>query len=157
MAGRTLAPENRSILLEVVVRLGFHAAIMVSLYLLFSGHNIPGGGFSGGLVAGLALAARYLAGGRYELGEAAPVDAGWVLGGGLALACTTGVLGLALGGDVLQTEIFTFWLPVFGDVKLVTALFFDIGVYLVVVGLMLDVLRSLGAEIDRQGEEEDAA
>jgi multicomponent Na+:H+ antiporter subunit A len=157
MAGRTLAPENRSILLEVVVRLGFHAGIMVSLYLLFSGHNIPGGGFSGGLVAGLALAARYLAGGRYELGEAAPVDAGWVLGGGLALACTTGVLGLALGGDVLQTEIFHFWLPVFGDVKLVTALFFDIGVYLVVVGLMLDVLRSLGAEIDRQGVEEDAA
>ena len=42
-------------------------------------------------------------------------------------------------------------LPVFGEVKLVTSLFFDIGVYLVVVGLLLDVLRSLGAEVDRQG------
>jgi multicomponent Na+:H+ antiporter subunit A len=40
---------------------------------------------------------------------------------------------------------------VFGEVKLVTSLFFDIGVYLVVVGLLLDVLRSLGAEVDRQG------
>jgi multicomponent Na+:H+ antiporter subunit A len=42
---------------------------------------------------------------------------------------------------------------VFGEVKLVTSLFFDIGVYLVVVGLLLDVLRSLGAEVDRQGIE----
>ena len=42
-------------------------------------------------------------------------------------------------------------MPVLGDVHLVTSIFFDIGVYLVVVGLMLDVLRSLGAEIDRQG------
>ena len=80
LAGRTLAPENRSILLEVVVRLLFHSAIVVSVYLLFAGHNIPGGGFAGGLVAGLAFVARYLAGGRYELGAAAPVDAGKLLG-----------------------------------------------------------------------------
>lgn len=155
LAGRTLAPENRSILLEVVVRLTFHATIMVSLFLLFSGHNIPGGGFAGGLVAGLALTARYLAGGRYELGEAAPVDAGLVLGVGLVLAAGTGAVGLLLGGAVLETAILRWSMPVFGDVKLVTALFFDIGVYLVVVGLVLDVLRSLGAEIDRQSEQEE--
>lgn len=152
LAGRRLAPENRSILLEVVVRLTFHAAIMVSLFLVFSGHNIPGGGFAGGLVAGLALTARYLAGGRYELGEAAPIDAGLVLGLGLVTAAGTGAVGLLLGGAVLETAILEWSMPVFGDVKLVTALFFDIGVYLVVVGLVLDVLRSLGAEIDRQGE-----
>lgn len=156
LAGRTLAPENRSIMLEVVVRLTFHATIIVSLFLLFSGHNIPGGGFAGGLVAGLALTARYLAGGRYELGEAAPVDAGLVLGLGLVLSAGTGAAGLLLGGSVLQTAILEWSMPVFGDVKLVTALFFDIGVYLVVVGLVLDVLRSLGAEIDRQGEERES-
>jgi multicomponent Na+:H+ antiporter subunit A len=44
---------------------------------------------------------------------------------------------------------------VLGDVKLVTSLFFDIGVYLIVVGLVLDVLRSLGAELDRQVDEDD--
>ncbi|HLS63374.1 MAG TPA: MnhB domain-containing protein, partial [Ruania sp.] len=47
---------------------------------------------------------------------------------------------------------FEFHLWVFGEVHLVTSLFFDIGVFLVVVGLMLDVLRSLGSEVDRQGE-----
>jgi multicomponent Na+:H+ antiporter subunit A len=44
---------------------------------------------------------------------------------------------------------------VLGDVKLVTSLFFDIGVYLIVVGLVLDILRSLGAELDRQVDEHD--
>jgi multicomponent Na+:H+ antiporter subunit A len=52
---------------------------------------------------------------------------------------------------VLQSVIWQWSLPVFGEVKLVTSLFFDIGVYLVVIGLLLDVLRSLGAEVDRQG------
>ena len=51
---------------------------------MFAGHNLPGGGFAGGLVAGLALMIRYLAGGRDELDEAAPIDAGVVLGIGLA-------------------------------------------------------------------------
>ena len=41
-------------------------------------------------------------------------------------------------------------LPLYGEVKLVTSLVFDIGVYLIVVGLVLDILRSLGAELDRQ-------
>jgi multicomponent Na+:H+ antiporter subunit A len=153
LAGRTLAPENRSIILEVVVRLLFHAAVILSLYLLFSGHNAPGGGFAGGLVVGLALIARYLAGGPYELGEAAPIDAGLVLGLGLLLAAGTGAAGLVLGGDVFQSAIVEWDMPVFGHVKLVTSLLFDIGVYLVVVGVLLDVLRSLGAEVDRQGRE----
>ena len=98
---------------------------------------------------------RYLAGGRYELGEAAPVDPGLLLGTGLLFAGGTGVAGLLLGAEVLQTAILETTLPVLGHVKLVTSLFFDIGVYLIVVGLVLDVLRSLGAELDRQEDEDD--
>jgi multicomponent Na+:H+ antiporter subunit A len=149
-AGGLVPAHRRSLILEVVVRLIFHTIVVLSIYLLFAGHNVPGGGFAGGLVAGLALSVRYLAGGRYELGEAAPVDAGLLLGLGLLLAGGTGVTGLLLGGDVLQTAILEADWPVFGHVKLVTSLFFDIGVYLIVVGLVLDVLRSLGAELDRQ-------
>ncbi|MGJ7442709.1 Na+/H+ antiporter subunit A [Aquipuribacter sp. MA13-6] len=160
LRGSEMLPRaERSVVLEVVTRLLFHPIVLVSLYLLFAGHNAPGGGFAGGLVAGLALVLRYLAGGRYELGEAAPLDAGLLLGGGLVLAGGTGVLGLLGGADVLQTAIIEFTMPVYGDVKLVTSLFFDMGVYLIVVGLVLDVLRSLGAELDRQEAElqDDAA
>jgi multicomponent Na+:H+ antiporter subunit A len=154
-ATATLDPARRSVVLEVVTRLLFHTITVFSLYLLFSGHNEPGGGFAGGLVAGLALVLRYLAGGRYELGEAAPVAPGLLLGSGLLFAGGTGVVGLALGAGVLQTAVLETTLPVLGDVKLVTSLFFDIGVYLIVVGLVLDVLRSLGAELDRQEDQDD--
>ncbi|WAB83975.1 Na+/H+ antiporter subunit A [Microcella daejeonensis] len=154
LAGPTLDPRNRSILLEVVVRLLFHALIVVSLYLLFAGHNLPGGGFAGGLVAGLALVARYLAGGRYELGAAAPIGAGTLLGTGLLLAVGTAVVPLLLGADALTSTYFEGEVWLLGEVEFVTSTIFDVGVYLVVVGLVLDVLRSLGAEVDRQGDPE---
>ncbi|MDJ0335867.1 Na+/H+ antiporter subunit A [Salinibacterium sp. G-O1] len=154
LAGRTLADRNRSILLEVVVRLIFHPVIVVSLYLLLAGHNAPGGGFAGGLVAGMALVARYLAGGRHELGAAAPVDAGKLLGVGLVLAVGTAMVPLIFGADALTSSYFEWELGIFGELTFVTSTIFDIGVYLVVIGLVLDVLRSLGAEVDRQYEED---
>lgn len=155
LAGRTLAPRNRSILLEVVVRLVFHALIVVSLYLLLVGHNAPGGGFAGGLVVGLALVARYLAAGRLELAAAAPVHAGALLGSGLAFATLTALVPLFFGVDALTSTWFDLDLGWFGSITFVTSTLFDVGVYLVVIGLVLDVLRSLGAEVDRQQEEDE--
>ncbi|MET1044065.1 MAG: Na+/H+ antiporter subunit A [Microbacteriaceae bacterium] len=157
LAGRRLAPRNRSILLEVVVRLLFHPIMIVSLYLLFAGHNAVGGGFAGGLVAGIALVARYLAGGRYELGAAAPFDAGKLLGAGLTLAVGAALVPLFFGADALTSTWFEWDLAVFGQIEFVTSTIFDIGVYLVIIGLILDVLRSLGAEVDRQEEEPQGA
>lgn len=153
VAGRTLAPERRSIIFEVITRLIFHSMVIFSVYLLLAGHNFPGGGFAGGLIAGLALTLRYLAGGRAELAEATPISAGTLLGVGLGTASLSGLAPLFFGGQVFQTAIIEFFLPVFGDVKFVTSTVFDIGVYLIVVGLVLDVLRSLGAEIDEREEE----
>ncbi|MCL3837828.1 Na+/H+ antiporter subunit A [Aeromicrobium duanguangcaii] len=150
-----LHDQRRSIVFEIVTRLIFHTVIVFSIYLMISGHNSPGGGFAGGLIAGLALMVRYLAGGREELDNAAPVDAGFVLGLGLAVAALSGLLPTLLGGGVLQSAIVDVQIPVLGELHLVTSVFFDIGVYLVVVGLALDVLRSLGSGIDAQIEEED--
>ncbi|MFF0902395.1 UNVERIFIED_CONTAM: Na+/H+ antiporter subunit A [Kocuria sp. CPCC 205316] len=154
LAGRTLAPERRSIVFEVVTRLLFHTFMMVSLYLLIAGHNDPGGGFAGGLMAGLALTVRYLAGGRYELELATPINAGTMLGTGLALAALYAVTPVFLGGSVMQSYTFEAELPVFGAEKFVTALVFDVAVYLIVVGLILDILRSLGGRIDQRIEED---
>lgn len=156
LAGRTIAPKNRSILLEVVVRLIFHSVIVVSVYITIAGHNAPGGGFAGGLVAGMALVARYLAGGRIELGAAAPIDAGKLLGTGLVLAAGTALIPLFFGAAALQSFFFELDLGVLGTLDFVTSTVFDIGVYLVVIGLVLDVLRSLGAEVDRQQQPHEA-
>ena len=152
VAGATMAPERRSIIFEVVTRLIFHAIILVSLYLLISGHNLPGGGFAGGLLAGIAFAIRYLAGGRYELEQSVRVPAGIVLGSGLAIAAIAGVVPLFFGGQVFQAYDVEVLLPFFGHVHFASAMVFDIGVYLVVIGLVLDVLRSLGSEVDSRHE-----
>jgi multicomponent Na+:H+ antiporter subunit A len=141
-------PRHRSLVLEVATRIIFPLIMVLSAYFFFAGHNAPGGGFAGGLTAGLALVLRYLAGGRYELGETLPLDAGKILGTGLALSAGTAVASLLLGAPVLSSAVVQFDIPVLGTVKFVTALFFDLGVYLIVVGLVLDVLRSLGARVD---------
>ncbi|MFD6101745.1 hydrogen gas-evolving membrane-bound hydrogenase subunit E, partial [Nocardia salmonicida] len=149
-AARLLDRRDRSMVLQITTRLVFPTIMVLSVYFFFSGHNAPGGGFAGGLIAGLALTLRYLAGGRYELGEALPVDAGHLLGAGLALAAGTATASLLLGAPPLSSAIIEVTLPLLGHIKLVTALFFDLGVYLVVVGLVLDVLRSLGARLDKE-------
>ncbi|GMA20821.1 MnhB domain-containing protein [Arsenicicoccus piscis] len=128
----------------------FHAIMVWSLFLLFVGHNQPGGGFAAGIVAGLALTVRYLAGGAGELRAALPVMPGLLLGSGLFLSAGFGVVSMLAGGDVLQTWDYDLHLPLIGELHLVTSVFFDIGVYLVVIGLVLDILRSLGSGLDAQ-------
>ena len=140
-----LSPVRRSIVFEVVTRVLFPVMIF-SIYLLIAGHNAPGGGFAGGLVAGLALVIRYLAGWPVELDEAAPVDAGRVLGAGLIVATSAG--GRRAGARRERSCRATTSPPIAagaGAVHLVTSVFFDVGVYLVVIGVMLDLARSLGA------------
>src|SRR6478752_5077628 len=142
---------RRSLLLEVVTRMIFHVIVVFSVYVLFVGHDEPGGGFAAGLIVGLALALRYIAGGAFELGEAAPWDPGILMGTGLFVSSATAVYGVLAGGAALQSTILKATVPLLGDLKFVTSSIFDIGVYLIVIGLVLDVLRAMGAERDRQG------
>lgn len=154
LAGKTVAPEIRSIVLEVITRLLFHTIMLVSLYLLIAGHNLPGGGFAAGLTAGLALTLRYLAGGRYELERATPIKAGTMLGLGLAICCLYAVVPVFFGGSIMQSYTLAADLPLYGHTYVVTSVIFDIGVYLIVIGLVLDILRSLGGHVDEQHEDE---
>ena len=91
---------------------------------------------------------RRWSGGRYELAEAAPVDAGFLLGIGMFLSTGTALVGYVFGGAI-EGRAWQWQVPVLGYVHVSTTLFFDIGVYVLVVGLVLDILRSLGSEIDR--------
>jgi multicomponent Na+:H+ antiporter subunit A len=138
-----------SVVLETVVHLAFHTVLVFGVYLLFAGHNQPGGGFIGGLVTGAAFTLRYVSGGRAELRSAVPVDPRLPLAVGLLLATATGVAALLLGGDFLEGDYVEVDVPVLGVVKAVSAVAFDVGVFLVVVGLVLGLLRTLGAEAER--------
>lgn len=140
---------RRSVILEASVRLVFPTVLVFGLYLLFAGHNQPGGGFVGGLVCGTAFTLRYAARGRAGIADAVPVDPAVPLGLGIVLAALTGTAALLLGGDFLRSGVHQLTLPVLGDVKLTSVLLFDTGVFLVVVGVVLALLRTLGAEAER--------
>jgi multicomponent Na+:H+ antiporter subunit A len=142
------ASSARSVVLETTVRLLFHTVLVFSAYLLFAGHNQPGGGFVGGLVAGCAFVLRYAVTGREGIREAVPVDPTIPLGLGLLLAACTGLAALVLGGQFLESGKVELDVPVLGVVKATSALPFDTGVFLVVVGLVLLVLQTLGDEAE---------
>ncbi|SQD96675.1 MULTISPECIES: Na+/H+ antiporter subunit A [unclassified Parafrankia] len=144
----------RSVLLEVTTRAVFPVVLVFSLYLLFAGHTRTGGGFSGGLVAGLAFVLRYVAGRRRRVGAAVPVVPTAVIGTGLVTAAAAGLAPALLGDPVLESYVFKGDLPVLGHVELVTSLFFDVGVYLLIIGVVLELLRTLGTAVDKEADAE---
>jgi multicomponent Na+:H+ antiporter subunit A len=138
---------RRSLILDVIVRLVFHSALMLGLFLLFTGHNRPGGGFVGGLVAGCAISLRYVAGGIDEVADTLPVRPWTLLGSGLVLAVSTTLIPLAVGRSLMEHFKFDVDLGPLGVAHVNTALFFDIGVALVVIGMVLMLLVAFGERI----------
>lgn len=117
-----------------------------SVYLLFAGHNQPGGGFSGGLVAGVLVVLVWAAGGLETVQRILPIRSSALVGAGLVLAAGTGFVPLLLGGGFLESDYVEAALPLIGDVKLVSPLAFDTGVYLVVLGMSVGLVRALGED-----------
>ncbi len=138
--------SDRSVILDVCVDAVFRTAVLFSVFLLFTGHNAPGGGFVGGLVFGAAVVLRYSAAGDASVRQVVPVSPQTVLGVGLTVATLTAAAGWLGGGELLEGSKWTVDVPLIGAVKSTSSLFFDIGVYLVVVGLVLSILRTLGNE-----------
>lgn len=144
--------RNRSLMVDVTTRFLFPSMWVLSFYFFFAGHNAPGGGFAGGLVAALAITLRYLAGGREELEETLPVDASRVLGIGLVASVAAALWPMAFGYPPLTSFMWDLHLPLIGDVHVASALLFDLGVYLIVIGLVLHILYSLGGQLDKDEE-----
>ena len=135
---------RRSVILDVCVQAELHTLLLVSLYLLFCGHNQPGGGFSGGLVASSAFCLRYVAGGRRAVVRTLGVAPTTILGVGMLFSIVTGFVSVAKGHVFLESAVLSFDLPVIGEAHTSSVLFFDIGVYLVVLGMTLLLLEQLG-------------
>lgn len=134
-----------SLILDVSTRAVFQVAVLFAVWLLAAGHNRPGGGFVGGLTIAAALVLVYANGGAAALRAALPARPVTFLGVGLLFAQVTSTVPLLLGYGVLESRVFDLHLPVFGDVHVPTPLFFDIGVLLIVIGLLAKALDTLGA------------
>ncbi|CRM52605.1 Multiple resistance and pH homeostasis protein A [Pseudomonas sp. 24 E 1] len=128
----------------VLVRLLLPIALVVSFYLFMRGHNQPGGGFVAGLVMSVAFILQYMvAGTQWVEAQMSLRPMRW-MGFGLLAATLTGLGALFAGYPFLTTHTWHFSLPVLGDIHVASALFFDVGVYAMVVGSTLLMLTALG-------------
>jgi len=137
---------RRSLILDSTIRFVFDSVVVFSVYLLFAGHNQPGGGFVGGLLVSVGLALRYVAQGNSAVRATIAIRPRTVLSLGLGLAATTAIVPLLFGDAPLENAMLKLDLPALGLVKVPSAIVFDSGVYLVVVGLVLMVFEALGDE-----------
>ncbi|MEO1534436.1 MAG: Na+/H+ antiporter subunit B [Planctomycetota bacterium] len=118
--------------------------LTLSVVVLLRGHNEPGGGFVGGLLAASAFALHAMAFGAVSARKTLRVDARVLIGIGLTLATVSGLPALAMGEDYLKGMWVEIETPGFPDpLKVGTPLAFDIGVYLLVLGAAFLMVVSL--------------
>ncbi|KAB2899117.1 MAG: monovalent cation/H+ antiporter subunit A [Burkholderiaceae bacterium] len=127
----------------VLVRLLLPFAAVVSAYIFMRGHNEPGGGFVAGLVLSVALILQYIISGTQWVEAHLPLFPRRWIATGLLCALATGLGAIAFGYPFLTTHTAHLHLPVVGDIHVASALFFDIGVFTLVVGSTLLILTAI--------------
>jgi len=139
-------PETarQSLLLQVIASLLLPVAIMVSIYFYVRGHNLPGGGFIAGLIFAVALLLQYVAFGQARAEAAFKLDYGKWVGWGLLACGLTGIGSWLVGFPFLTSTFKYFSVPLIGTVPVASAMFFDLGVFLCVIGGTLLALASAG-------------
>ena len=142
-----LRRSRRMMLLDTSMKVLYPSILVLAVYFLVAGHNRPGGGFVGGLVVGGALALRYVSGGVQAVRDTFRLPPHLFLGIGLLMSALTAFIPVVLGGSILEHGDATFHLPVFDKVKVTSALPFDIGVDLIVIGLILMAFAAFGEDV----------
>ncbi|MGE9290179.1 MAG: MnhB domain-containing protein [Puniceicoccales bacterium] len=145
----------KSVILHHSGRLLFPWLIVLSLVVLYRGHNLPGGGFIGGLIAATAFLLASLGDSVQEARKMMRIDPTVLMGVGLAVAILSGLPGVFAGTPFLTGEwLPDFKLPLLGSIHLGTPLVFDIGVYFTVIGFVLHSAFSLSS-LSEFDEEDD--
>ncbi len=134
-----------SVILRTATRYLLPLLLLFSLFALLRGHNEPGGGFVGGLVASTAFVLYAIGCGVKSARELLMISPRRLIGVGLLVAGVSGIIGLLASGVFMAAQWSDRGFPVVG--KLGTPLLFDIGVYLVVVGVTLTIIFAL-AEVE---------
>lgn len=151
---------GESFILRAVAALLFFVINLFAIYLLLRGHNLPGGGFIGGLGSALSFMLLSLAYGVKQTERALRVDSLRLAAAGLALAIASSVAPLFWGHPFLKQYNGKFYdVPLLGDISIGTPLIFDLGVFLAVVGvttkLIFVLARSASGQpaLDEKGRE----
>ncbi|BBP91976.1 Na(+)/H(+) antiporter subunit B [Bacillus safensis] len=136
--------DTNDMLLQVTTKITAFIILLFSLHLFLAGHNNPGGGFIGGLMSAAAVVLLLLAYDLKTVRRILPFDFIYVTGAGLLVAILTGMGSFLFGAPFLSHAFDYFQLPFLGKTELATAVLFDIGVYLVVVGVTMTIIQMIG-------------
>jgi multicomponent Na+:H+ antiporter subunit B len=123
--------------------------VLFSVFLLFRGHDEPGGGFVGGLIAAAAVTLYAIAFDVSAARRLLRVEPQGLIASGLLVAAGSGAWALASGDPFLTSQWWTLALPLLGEWHVGTPVLFDVGVYLVVLGVTLLVLLTLMEDCPR--------
>jgi multicomponent K+:H+ antiporter subunit A len=135
--------DRHPLMMVVVTRVLMPIALVVGLYIFLRGHNQPGGGFVAGLVVAIALLMQYMASGFAWTQERKRIEYHTMIGLGVIIAGLTGA-GAWLAGQPFLTSAYTYiHLPPIEEFELATAMIFDLGVFLTVLGAVMLMLYSL--------------
>jgi multicomponent K+:H+ antiporter subunit A len=142
--GRPWAGERHPVILSQMTRFLLPLALLVAAHLFLRGHNAPGGGFIAGLVAAVALVLQYMASGIAWTQKQWRQACHPLIAAGVLIASATGTVSLFLGRPFLTSAFGHVHLPVIGEFELASAMVFDLGVFLTVVGVILLIIANLG-------------
>ncbi|MCU1716098.1 monovalent cation/H+ antiporter subunit A [Pseudomonas sp. 5P_3.1_Bac2] len=142
--GRLWSTDSHPMILDKLSRLLLPMALMVSAFIFIRGHNLPGGGFIAGLITAVALILQYISHGVTWTQTRQPLSYHSIAGAGVLLAGLTGLGSWLFGYPFLTTSFGHFEIPLIGEIELATAILFDLGVYLTVVGATLLILSNIG-------------
>jgi len=148
--GRLWATERHPLILSQVTRFLLPLSLMVAVYLFLRGHNAPGGGFIAGLVAAVALILQHMASGIAWTQRQWQLPFHPLIAIGVLIAAATGTGSLLLNHPFLTSTFGHVTLPVVGEFELASAMLFDLGVFLTVVGVIMLILANLG-KLTRRG------
>ncbi|MDH5856982.1 monovalent cation/H+ antiporter subunit A [Lampropedia aestuarii] len=133
----------------VLVRLLLPITTLVSLYFFFRGHNEPGGGFVAGLIFSVGLLLQYIVSGTQWVEANLTLFPRRWIAFGLVCSIAAGAGSFYWGYPFMTTHTAHFTLPYLGDIHVASAMFFDLGVFTVVVGSTLLILTALAHQSTR--------
>jgi multicomponent K+:H+ antiporter subunit A len=135
--------DRHPLMMVVVTRVLMPIALMVGLYIFLRGHNEPGGGFVAGLVVAIALLMQYMASGFAWTQDRQRIEYHTLIGFGVIIAGVTGAGAWVFGRPFLTSAYTYVHLPPIEEFELATAMLFDLGVFLTVLGAVMLMLYSL--------------
>jgi multicomponent K+:H+ antiporter subunit A len=138
---------------SVIMRWMFPAIIVLSAYLLLRGHDLPGGGFAAGIALAIAFLLQYLGTNVREVEDQLRILPVRWMGLGLLVAAATGMGAWLFGYPFLTSHARYLELPLVGRVPFATALLFDLGVYLLVIGATVLILIAIAHQSLRSSRE----